>query len=32
MNVDQEVADYQSAGALAEEIPYWAGWMTGGPA
>ena len=29
MNVDQEVADYQAAGALAEEIPYW-GWLDDG--
>ena len=29
MNVDQEVADYQAAGALAEEIPYW-GWLEDG--
>ena len=26
MNVDQEIADYKAAGALAEEIPYW-GWL-----
>ena len=29
MNVDQEVADYKAAGALAEEIPYW-GWLEDG--
>ena len=29
MNVDQEVADYEAAGALAEEIPYW-GWLDDG--
>ena len=29
MNVDQEVSDYESAGALAEEIPYW-GWLEDG--
>ena len=29
MNVDQEVADYEAAGALAEEIPYW-GWLEDG--
>ena len=26
MNVDAELADYNAAGALAEEIPYW-GWL-----
>ena len=26
MNVDAELADYEAAGALAEEIPYW-GWL-----
>ena len=29
MNVDHEVADYEAAGALAEEIPYW-GWLEDG--
>ncbi len=29
MNVDAELADYQAAGALAEEIPYW-GWLDDG--
>ena len=29
MNVDQEIADYKAAGALAEEIPYW-GWLDDG--
>ena len=29
MNVDQELADYKAAGALAEEIPYW-GWLEDG--
>ena len=29
MNVDAELADYEAAGALAEEIPYW-GWLDDG--
>ena len=29
MNVDQELSDYNAAGALAEEIPYW-GWLEDG--
>ena len=29
MNVDREVLDYESAGALAEELPYW-GWLEDG--
>ena len=29
MNVDAELADYETAGALAEEIPYW-GWLEDG--
>ena len=29
MNVDAELADYETAGALAEEIPYW-GWLDDG--
>ena len=29
MNVDIELADYEAAGALAEEIPYW-GWLEDG--
>ena len=29
MNVDAELADYQAAGALSEEIPYW-GWLDDG--
>ena len=29
MNVDAELADYEAAGALAEEIPYW-GWLEDG--
>ena len=26
MNVDTELKDYEAAGALAEELPYW-GWL-----
>ena len=29
MNVDAELAEYEAAGALAEEIPYW-GWLADG--
>ena len=29
MNVDREILDYESAGALAEELPYW-GWLEDG--
>ena len=29
MNVDAELADHKTAGALAEEIPYW-GWLDDG--
>ena len=26
MNVDTELQDYEAAGSLAEELPYW-GWL-----
>ena len=26
MNVDNELADFEAAGSLAEELPYW-GWL-----
>ena len=29
MNVNREILDYESAGALAEELPYW-GWLEDG--
>ena len=29
MNVDNELLDYEAAGALAEELPYW-GWLEDG--
>ena len=29
MNVDREILEYESAGALAEELPYW-GWLEDG--
>ena len=29
MNVDREILDYEAAGALAEELPYW-GWLEDG--
>ena len=32
MNVDNELVDYEAAGSLAEELPYWVGSMTSGRA
>ena len=26
MNIDTELQDYEAAGSLAEELPYW-GWL-----
>ena len=28
MNIDTELQDYEAAGSLAEELPYW-GWLPG---
>ena len=29
MNIDSELADFDAAGALAEELPWW-GWLEDG--